>query len=189
MIEGIALFIFLAVYIYMLLKREQTGISDNSPADLKDANESKSSLLLMFFLVAGIVALYFGSGWFLKGAVDLGKNTFGLSEKIIGVTIVAFGTSAPELAASIIAAYRKQTDIALGNLVGSNIFNIGAVLGLTSIITPLKTKPEIMNYDILWMLGIAIILFPLMIFKKKLSIISGLVLFGLYVSYISLQLF
>jgi cation:H+ antiporter len=142
---------------------------------------------LILLLFGGMVALYLGSEWFLGGAIDIGRS-FNLSESVIGVTIVAFGTSAPELAASVIAAYRKETDIALGNLLGSNIFNIGAVLGTTSIISPLVIDAKIMNIDILWMLGIAVILFPLMVFKKKLSLLSGIILFSLYCIFIYSQI-
>ena len=186
--EGGILVILLISYIYLLLKRGKTNPLDAEVDDLDVNSANKSNGILALFVLLGMVALYFGAEWFLKGAVNLGKNTFGLSEKVIGVTIVAFGTSAPELAASIIAAYRKETDIALGNLVGSNIFNIAAVLGITSLITPLKTSASIMNYDIYWMLVLAIILFPLMIFKKKLSLISGIILFGIYATFIFLQL-
>jgi len=142
---------------------------------------------LILYLLGGMVALYLGSEWFLGSAIKIGEG-FGLSQSVIGVTIVAFGTSAPELAASVIAAYRKETEIALGNLVGSNIFNIGAVLGATSLISPLAIDSKIMSMDIYWMLGVALILFPLMVFRKKLSLLSGIILFVLYGVYIYFQL-
>lgn len=185
--EGAVLFTILIGYIYMLLKRGKTNPDEAEVEDLDTKAAEKSSWQLIGFIFLGMVALYFGADWFLKGGVSLGKS-FGLSEKIIGVTIIAFGTSAPELAASVIAAYRKETDIALGNLVGSNIFNIGAVLGLTSMIQPLNTDASIMSFDVYFMLGTAIILFPLMIFRKRLSIPSGLILFSVYVVFIYFQL-
>jgi len=187
-IEGGILFVVLVVYIYMLLQR---GKSHPEPGDtdieIDTDAERESMIKLILFLLGGMVALYLGSEWLLTGAIDIGRS-FNLSEAVIGVTIVAFGTSAPELAASAIAAYRKETDIALGNLVGSNIFNVGAVLGTTSLIAPLGIDSKIMNYDIFWMLGIAVILFPLMIFKKKLSLLSGVILFILYCTYIYSQI-
>ena len=186
--EGGVLVVVLVVYIYMLLQR---GKSHPEPGDadidIDTDAERESMMKLLLYLLGGMVALYLGSEWFLGGAIDIGRS-FNLSESVIGVTIVAFGTSSPELAASVIAAYRKQTDIALGNLVGSNIFNIGAVLGTTSLISPLVIDSKIMNIDIFWMLGIAVILFPLMVFRKKLSLISGIILFCLYCLYIYSQI-
>ena len=184
--EGGVLLVTLVVYIYKLLQRGKSHL-DNGDIEIDTDTEKESMMKLILLLFGGMVALYLGSEWFLGGAIDIGRS-FNLSESVIGVTIVAFGTSAPELAASVIAAYRKETDIALGNLLGSNIFNIGAVLGTTSIISPLVIDAKIMNIDILWMLGIAVILFPLMVFKKKLSLLSGIILFSLYCIFIYSQI-
>ena len=184
--EGGVLLVTLVVYIYKLLQRGKSHL-DNGDIEIDTDTEKESMMKLILLLLGGMVALYLGSEWFLGGAMDIGRS-FNLSESVIGVTIVAFGTSAPELAASVIAAYRKETDIALGNLLGSNIFNIGAVLGTTSIISPLVIDAKIMNIDILWMLGIAVILFPLMVFKKKLSLLSGIILFSLYCIFIYSQI-
>ena len=184
--EGGVLLVTLVVYIYKLLQRGKSHL-DNGDIEIDTDTEKESMMKLILLLLGGMVALYLGSEWFLGGAMDIGRS-FNLSESVIGVTIVAFGTSAPELAASVIAAYRKETDIALGNLLGSNIFNIGAVLGTTSIISPLVIDAKIMNIDILWMLGIAGILFPLMVFKKKLSLLSGIILFSLYCIFIYSQI-
>ncbi|MFK7757709.1 MAG: calcium/sodium antiporter [Flavobacteriales bacterium] len=186
--EGLVLILGLVVYIYMLLQRGKTHPdADEEDIDIDTDLERESLAKLILFLVGGVAALYLGSEWFLGGAINLGES-YGLSQSVIGVTIVAFGTSAPELAASVIAAYRKQTDIALGNLVGSNIFNIGAVLGATSVVSPLTIDPKIMSNDIYWMIAVAVILFPLMVFRKKLSLLSGAILFLIYVTYIYLQL-
>ena len=184
--EGGVLLVTLVVYIYKLLQRGKSHL-DNGDIEIDTDTEKESMMKLILLLLGGMVALYLGSEWFLGGAMDIGRS-FNLSESVIGVTIVAFGTSTPELAASAIAAYRKETDIALGNLLGSNIFNIGAVLGTTSIISPLVIDAKIMNIDILWMLGIAGILFPLMVFKKKISLLSGIILFSLYCIFIFSQI-
>lgn len=182
--EGLILLVTLVIYIYALLQRGKNHPNaGEADIDIDTDAEKEGFLKLILYLLGGMVALYLGSEWFLQGAIDIGKS-FNLSDSVIGVTIVAFGTSAPELAASVIAAYRKETDIALGNLVGSNIFNIGAVLGATSLVSPLNIDPKIMSMDIFWMLGIAILLFPLMIFRKKLSLLSGIILFALYVIYV-----
>jgi len=89
--------------------------------------------------LVGLVMLYFGSKWLVEGAITVAKD-FGIEERIIGVTVIAFGTSVPELAASIMAAIRKETDISIGNLIGSNIFNILCVIGLTAFITPIPVS-------------------------------------------------
>jgi len=119
------------------------------------------------------------------------KDQLGVSERIIGVTIISVGTSVPELAASIIAIIKKEKAISLGNLLGSNIFNIFGVIGITSIITPIKAVDErLISYDMVWMLVFALIIFPLVFapVKMKLSWKEGLILLGSYVVFIALML-
>lgn len=108
----------------------------------------------------GLLVLIFGSDLLVDGAVSLAKH-FGISEAVIGLTIVAAGTSMPELATSVVAALKKQSDIAVGNVVGSNIYNILAILGVSSIITPIQA-PDIAFTDGLVMVGISVLLIPLM---------------------------
>jgi cation:H+ antiporter len=141
--------------------------------------------LTVLYLVGGLVGLKFGADWFVEGAKGVAKS-FGMTDKVIGVTIVAFGTSVPELVASGVAAYRRQTDISLGNLVGSNIFNILIVIGITSIIMPIQVAESVMNFDMYWMLGISLALYPLMFIGKKMGRIHGLILLSAYVTYIVL---
>ena len=112
------------------------------------------------------------------------------------MTIVAFGTSAPELVASCVAAYRKQTDISIGNLIGSNIFNIFVVLGVTSIVTPVagpggKPMPvssQVMEFDMIWMIGIALLLVALILIGSKIGRIKGAILLSTYIAYIGIIL-
>ena len=136
-------------------------------------------------IVFGSLGLYFGSEWFLEGAIEIATK-FGVSDHVIGVTLVAFGTSIPELAASGIAAFRKQTDISLGNLIGSNVFNILGVLGVTAIINPLDISSHILQHDFIWMLGLTLLLFPMIYFGKKISRFNGLTLLICYFTYITL---
>lgn len=132
----------------------------------------------------GLVLLYFGSEWLVKGAVDIAES-FGIEERIIGVTVIAFGTSVPELAASVMAAIKKETDISIGNLVGSNIFNILSVIGITSIIQPIEVSEKVLNPDMYWMLGIALALGIILFTWKKIQRWHGLLLLASYVFYIS----
>jgi len=112
-----------------------------------------------------------------------------MSPHVIGVTVVAFGTSVPELAASVIAALKKETEISLGNLIGSNIFNILGVLGVTSAIIPISVSEIVMSADIYWMLGVAFLIFPLMVFTNKMTRWGGAILLGCYVAYIASVLY
>lgn len=147
---------------------------------------SISLFKVSFYLVSGGTCLYFGSHFLVNGASGLARE-IGLSERIISLSIVAFGTSVPELAASIIAAFKKQKDLSIGNLIGSNIFNVLAVLGISSIIKPIAVLDEsIVTNDIWWMLGISVLLYPLMfLFKKnQFGSVKGIVLLMVYTIYI-----
>jgi len=183
--EGLVLFSFLITFITWLIRRSR------KESKLKVAGhvDKDSSFLSIGYLLLGFVGLYFGSEWFVEGAVQIAVN-FGMSKSIIGVTIVAFGTSAPELVASCVAAYRKQSDISIGTLIGSNIFNIMAVIGVTSIVQPIGLKSEeasqFLNFDMYWVAGIAIALLPMLYFGAKFGRLKGVLLLSSYVVYISI---
>ena len=145
---------------------------------------------ILIFLVLGGVGLWGGSELLIKGAVNL-ANQFGVSERVIGVTIISIGTSIPELAASVIAIIKKEKAISLGNLIGSNIFNILAVLGITSIITPITVQDDhLLTNDIMWMLFLALLVLPLVFVpvKMKLSWKEGLILLGIYGVFIAVTI-
>jgi cation:H+ antiporter len=134
-------------------------------------------------VLLGLVLLVAGARALVLGAVQLAEAA-GVSERVIGLTIVAAGTSMPELAASLVAAWRKETDIALANVIGSNIFNIAGILGVVSIVTPQQVSPAMMASDIWWMLGIALVLFPIMRTGMRIGRVEGallLLVYGVYV--------
>ena len=137
----------------------------------------------IFFIIIGILGLTFGANWLLDGAVQIAKK-YGVSEHVIGVTIVAFGTSIPELVTSIIAAIKKESDISVGNLIGSNIFNILCVLGFTAIIKETPVSEQVISVDSYWMIGIALLLLPLMWYKYSINRIKGFILAVSYLVYI-----
>ncbi len=139
--------------------------------------------VLVTIAILGCVGLYFGADWFVKGAKGIAKM-LNIDDYIIGLTVVAFGTSVPELAASLIAAIRQQTDISIGNLIGSNIFNIGLVLGTTSVIQPLKVDDRLISSDLWWMLGIALLIFPIILTGYRINRFEGFGLVAIYVAYI-----
>ena len=121
----------------------------------------------MFF---GGAALWLGSELLVKGAVNVAKN-FGVSDRIIAITVVSMGTSIPELTSSVIAALKKESDIAIGNVIGSNIFNILGVLGISAIISPINNIDQKMIFhDLIWMLGFAVALMPLVLFTRRSSL-------------------
>jgi cation:H+ antiporter len=123
----------------------------------------------------------------VDGAVQLAQLA-GLSERVIGLTIVAAGTSAPEVAASLVAARRGHTDLALGNLIGSNIFNLLGILGVAGLIVPLQIAPGIIQQDGWWMLALTVLLLPLMRLGMRLSRADGIVLLATYAAYLALLL-
>jgi cation:H+ antiporter len=137
--------------------------------------------------VAGIGLLVAGGKVLVDGAVRLAQLA-GWSERVIGLTIVAAGTSMPELATSVVAALRKESDIAIANLIGSNIFNLLGILGIAGLLLPLEVSPGMLASDVWWMLGTALLLFGLMVFRKALSRLDGVILIAAYGTYLWLLL-
>ena len=138
------------------------------------------------FLGIGGTALWGGSELLIDGAVGL-ATVYGVSERVIAVTVVSVGTSIPELAASVIAVIKKEKAISLGNLIGSNIFNLLAVLGITSMITPIAVVDQgLLSNDIFWMLGISFLILPLVFIPKGLRLgwREGLVLVTIYAVFV-----
>lgn len=180
--EGIAMVVFLFVFLVYLLRFQKKAVEDES--DIPSVMMPLWKTVL--FLGLGGVALWGGSELLITGAVGLAKN-FGVSDRIIAVTIVSIGTSIPELAASIIAIVNKEKAISLGNLIGSNIFNLLAVLGITAIITPILVMDEgLLSNDIFWMLGISFLVLPLVFIPKGLRLgwRDGVILLAVYTVFV-----
>ncbi|MFK7812922.1 MAG: calcium/sodium antiporter [Maribacter sp.] len=180
--EGIIMLVFLFAFLVYLLRFQKTAVVDELPEDDVPLPLYKTVL----FLGLGGVALWGGSELLINGAVGMAMK-YGISERIIAITIVSVGTSIPELAASIIAVIKKEKAISLGNLIGSNIFNLLAVLGITSIITPIKVMDEgLLSNDIWWMLGISFLILPLVFLPNKLRLgwRDGLVLLVVYLTFV-----
>lgn len=178
--EGVILFTILIAFLVYLLKSQGKKGTVDEDLDIDDEEIPINKTVLL--LIIGGLGLWGGSELLVSGAVGLAKQ-IGMSERVIGVTIVSIGTSVPELAASIIAVIKKEKAISLGNLIGSNIFNILAVLGITSMITPIKVQDmHIVTHDIFWMLGVALLVFLLCFIPKKLKfgLKEGIVLLSVY---------
>ncbi len=181
--EGYILFSLLIAYLIFLLiytKKEQIKLDIEIPKDKESRIEKFKDGGLM---ALGAVCLYFGSDWFIAGADSLASD-LGVSERVIGLTVLAVGTSLPELITSVIAARKGETNLALGNLLGSNIFNILSILGITAIVKELTVNPSILNMDMIWMLGLTIGILPLMIFRKRLGTTAGIILLAFYTIYV-----
>ncbi|MDC0152395.1 sodium:calcium antiporter, partial [Deltaproteobacteria bacterium] len=134
------------------------------------------------FLFIGLIALAFGSNFLVTGAVDLAR-IFGLSEALIGLTIVSIGTGTPEMATALMAAYRKRSDLAIGNAVGSNLFNIMFVLGIAALVAPLDGN-GISSVDLYVMLGVTILLLPTVWTGRILDRKEGFLFLAIYVGYL-----
>lgn len=183
-IEGVILFSGLIVFTFLLLWRSNKNKADDLPDEVAtEFKEPKPVALNLLFIFLGIGGLAFGSDWLVESASNIARS-YGVSPFVIGVTVLAFGTSVPELATSAIAAYRKETDLAVGNLIGSNIFNILSVLGVTALITPVPLTQAIFKWDVIWMILIAVLLFGLMIIQRKLTRWMGVILIVIYLTYI-----
>ncbi|WP_336066241.1 calcium/sodium antiporter [Mesoflavibacter sp. CH_XMU1404-2] len=184
-IEGAVLFVALILFVIYLIKNQK---SSDEAEEVDEALSAVSSFKIILWLLIGALALYFGSEWLVKGATEIAQK-LGVSEAVIGVTMIAIGTSVPELAASVIAAAKQEKAISLGNLIGSNIFNIGSVLGLTSIIKTIPIEePLILSRDIFWMLLFAAVILPLGLIPKKNTIdkFKGFALVVVYATFIFL---
>jgi len=187
-IEGGILFAMLVLFVFIIIYRTRK-LHKSAPESVDDSLKDTKNYLILTWLALGGFALWYGSILLVDGAKIIALE-LGVSEAVIGVSIVAFGTSVPELAASIIAALRKEKAISLGNLIGSNIFNIGLVLGITALIKPIQVlEKQLLDKDIFWMLGIAAILVPLALFPKRnrISRWEGFILIGMYISFIYLS--
>jgi len=190
-IEGAILFIALIVFLIILINSSRKSTKENME-EVDDALAVVSNFKIVMWLLIGAAGLYFGSDWLVEGAKQL-ATTIGISDYAISVTVIAIGTSVPELAASVIAALKKEKALSLGNLIGSNIFNIASVLGLTAVIKPIAVNPatpEILSTNIWWMIGFAAILIPLIIIPKRFEIgrLKGMLLFGAYLVFIYVAL-
>jgi len=175
---GIALLLLFAVYLVHCMK------SPPAPLEVDDDASHKSSAILITMIAIGIVGLGLGGWLFVEGAREIAR-TLGVSEAVIGLTVVAFGTSLPELVTSGIAAVKGHSDISLGNIVGSNIFNILLVLGATSVIRPFAISPDryLMLVGLPLMMGLALMLLPMALTGKKISRKEGGVIFMVYIAY------
>ena len=180
--EGLILFLILIFFTLTIIKKSNYLDFKGS---IDDELLKTSNFKIFVWLIISSITLYFGSEFLVDGAVNLAKQ-ISISEAVISVTIVAIGTSVPELAASLVAIAKKEEGISVGNLIGSNIYNIGSVLGITAMIKEIPIAEEIIQRDIIWMLIFALIVIILAIIPRKnyLTSFKGLIMFSMYLYFI-----
>ena len=183
------LFIFLLlVFVWMLIRKSR---KDNLKAatnedELLEKSSHDSLIKSLGFLIVGIILLKFGADYLVDGTIAIAKK-FEISERVIAVTVVAIGTSIPELATSIVAALKKEHNLAIGNLIGSNIFNILAVLGVVASVKEITlADTAIFSFDYVWMIIITFVLglFIYVFSKHRISRIEGILLLLIYIAYL-----
>ena len=182
--EGIIMIAVLIFYLFVILFFQKSRLVDE---EVFDNRENKKYIKIFYLVVLGGFLLWLGSEVLIKGAISLASK-LGVSERIISVSIIAFGTSIPELSTSIIAIINKEEKISIGNLIGSNIFDMLGVIGITAILSPIYIVDEkLITSDLIWMLSIAILLLPLVFFpnKGRFGRQEGMILILFYILYIA----
>ena len=185
--DGLSLLCFFVIFLgyTIAIASNKSGENSEETEEIKTLPVWKSVL----YIVGGLCGLIFGGQWFVEGASGIARN-LGVSESIIGLTLVAGGTSLPELATSVVAALKKNPEIAIGNVIGSNLFNIFFVLGCSASITPLRMS-GITNFDLAVMVasGILLWLFGLFFAKRTITRIEGSILILCYIAYTSVLIY
>ncbi len=184
--RGTVLLLALLMFLVFSYRSEVSGVSPVAELHEHEGHEFDSTpqqpLRGAIYLVAGLGALVLGSRWLVDGASQLAAS-FGVPEAVVGLTIVAFGTSLPELATSLVAAARGHSDVAVGNVVGSNIFNLLGILGVTAMVKRIPIDPQIVQLDMWVMLAATLLVLPFLVKTGRIGRRSGVVGIVLYVAY------
>jgi cation:H+ antiporter len=180
--EGAILFGMLLLYLFVLMRGVKTKKSE-AVLQMEEEEVHMALWKAVVLILGGCVGLVFGSDLLVKGATELALR-FGVSEYVIGVTVVAFGTSVPELATSLVAAFKKELDISVGNLVGSNIFNIFSILGITAMVTPIPVNPLVLSSDVYWLAAVTVLVYFFSLHKMRIQRWKGFILLAAYMAYV-----
>ncbi|HHB80568.1 MAG TPA: calcium/sodium antiporter [Aliiroseovarius sp.] len=168
-------------------KQANGTAEDDEDLDLEGADPAIAGWKIAMFLVLGLVGLPLGADILVESSVSIARQ-YGVSETVIGLTLVAIGTSMPELATTVMAALRRQADVALGNVIGSNMFNLLAIIGITSLVGPLPVASDLLQFDIWVMLASSLLLVPFVFMGRDINRLWGVVLAGLYALYMMVLL-
>jgi cation:H+ antiporter len=179
-LPGLAMFALLAAYLAWVTRSDRCGMTTEESELGVQLKAWKEAL----FILGGLAGLILGANLLIDAATAIARE-FGISEAVIGLTIVAVGTSLPELATSVVAAFRRHAEIALGNVVGSNIFNILGILGLTAIVVPVPVETSMATFDIPFMVVTSLALIALILVAGRISRIAGLAMVAVYTCYVA----
>lgn len=183
----LVLFFAMLAESYIATRRHQAASTIENPEELEGADPKMRGWKIALFLILGLIGLPLGADLLVDGAISIARQ-FGLSEAVIGLTLIAVGTSLPELATTLVAALRRHADVALGNVIGSNMFNILGIMGVASLFGPLHIPPEFLRFDLWVMLGSSLLLAPFVFGRWNITRVWGAVLTLVYVIYIVLLL-
>ena len=188
-IHGLLLLSFLAVVTFDQIReaRIHQRISAEESDDIKGADPSMSWVRIAVLMALGLIGLPFGASLLIDGAISI-AGIFGVSEAAIGLTLVAAGTSLPELATTFIAAIRRHSDVVLGNVIGSNIFNLLAIIGFSSFLGTIPIEPSFLRFNLWVMLAASLALAPFALAGYRISRMTGAVLVTLYLAYVAIVL-
>ena len=182
-VHGIVLLSLLTFFLFDTFKQSTEKTSNNESLEFRNRTP-QSWWTIIFFILLGIIGLPLGADLLVNNASTLAKD-YGISDAVIGLTLVAIGTSLPELATTFIAVVRKKAEVVLGNLIGSNIFNLLAIIGITSLISPVPVDPTFIKFDFWIMLGASILLAPFIFLNIQFNRLSGFLFVTLYISYLT----
>ena len=182
-VHGIVLLSLLTFFLFDTFKQSTEKTFNNESLEFRHRTP-QSRWTIIFFLLLGITGLPLGADLLVNNASTLAKD-YGISDAVIGLTLVAIGTSLPELATTFIAVVRKKAEVVLGNLIGSNIFNLLAIIGITSLISPVPVDPTFIKFDFWIMLGASILLAPFIFLNIQFNRLSGFLFVTLYISYLT----
>jgi len=164
-------------------KRHTAMASEEEEEEIEGADPDLAWWKIIGFLILGLIGLPLGASLLVDGSVNIARD-FGIEETVIGLTLVAIGTSLPELATTVMAALRRQADVAVGNVIGSNMFNLLGIMGVASLVGTIPVDPEFLRFDLWVMLSASLLLVPFVFMRQDITRIWGLILSVLYVTYL-----
>ncbi|GAB6051526.1 calcium/sodium antiporter [Magnetospira thiophila] len=185
---GAVLLVAFAIFLRITLKGDKDdGLGESLVEEVEEMGQFKGPILLAWLMmIAGLGALLYGADLLVEGGTILARQ-FGVSEEVIGLTVIAFGTSLPELAASVVAAVRGHSDLALGNVVGSNLFNILGIAGIVAVVSPIPVPDQIFYFDIWVMLGATLLMLPFALTSREFSRLEAAIFLVGYGGYVVAQ--
>ena len=189
-IDGLVLITVLGLILTHAFREARAHILAGEPDDLEDIDEADPDLpywRIGLYLALGLIGLPLGANILVENASAIAR-TYGVSETAIGLTLVAVGTSLPELATTVMAALRRQADVALGNVIGSNLFNLLGVVGIASLFGPIPVDPAFLSFDLWVMMAASLLLIPFVFLGRDITRIWGVALTALYLIYIAVVL-